>query len=416
MRVSLYAGQDRFDENIVGTLDGDTVETGGIGAKSYPGRLGPRNTVLVGQYSSEMEVGKVDVDGHTILQTLSYGRYEPVGEVDPDGQVFLGTGGLRQRAGRVEPPHTGAAACLVGLILLETPRTGSARATTDRPPKHQVGHLPRPETVAKVAAGAAGGLVGAGLIELVRSTLRSTSTVAPTGGQPWVADLSTDGLREITAQLRWLGLVDGRGPGCAAQIVAEHAKSHRELLTILWGQFCGVIAVLGGLDWPMVLRGPNGLLAAPDGWISNGWQVVPTAAPTCTQRFAEGARPGLSTMSPTGGSRHPASAVELSADGLREITAQFHWLGLAATSGPGGAARVVADHLDNHGLLLNLLWAQFCGLVAFLAGLDWSTMMHERKVLPDPPPGWVTGGWQILPTAAPGCLERFGYGARAGLQ
>jgi hypothetical protein len=74
MRVSLYAGQGQFDEHLVGTLDGDTVEAGGFSARSYPGRLGPRNTVLVGRYSSEMEVGKVDVDGHTILQSLSYGR------------------------------------------------------------------------------------------------------------------------------------------------------------------------------------------------------------------------------------------------------------------------------------------------------------------------------------------------------
>jgi hypothetical protein len=257
--------------------------------------------------------------------------------------------------------------------------------------------------------------MGAGLVGLVRSGLRSSHPTDPTvEQQPAVAPLSAEGLREVTAQLHWLGLVDDRGSGSAAQVVADHGNSARELLTIAWGQFCGVIAVLGDMDWPTVLD--EGLPPPPRSWMYNGWQAVPTAAPTCTQRFPRGAKSGMSTMNYASGPAYPGPSVELSAEGLHQVAAQFYWLGLVARSGVGCAARVVADHQDNHELLLALLWAQFCGLVDFLAGLEGPAISRARGGLPTPPKGWFAGGWQVLPTSAPWCVQRFPQGCSSGLQ
>lgn len=187
MRVSLYAGRDRWTETLVGAVDGETVELGDIGERSYPGRLVDGRRVVTGQHSSEVEVGKLADDDRTILRSDGWGpgQDEPVGEVDPDGQVYLGTGHQRERVGRVESPHPGAAACLLILVVLpdQTGTLSSGGAPSPSGSQHQS----QAQDAGGAIAGAAAGLFAAGLtagIKALRGSRRRNKSAAPTSVEP----------------------------------------------------------------------------------------------------------------------------------------------------------------------------------------------------------------------------------------
>jgi hypothetical protein len=160
----------------VGVLDGQVVEVGGYGPKRSVGKLVDNTTVTVGEYSSAREVGRVGSDRHTILRTGIGLPDEAVGDVDDEGRVFIGTDFRREQRGRVDPPHPGAAACLVLLVLLSPLPTEATEGRADREGTTQGDGGEAAARAAGVAAGVAGA-AAFGVVRSVAARLRAKGAV-----------------------------------------------------------------------------------------------------------------------------------------------------------------------------------------------------------------------------------------------
>src|SRR4051812_34827411 len=137
--VLLFVGDDRFNEREVARLNDDEVEEGRYSATTYPGHLVDGRFVYSGSKSSlpmdQVELGHLADDRRTIQRGDRWNS-EPIGEVDADGVVYLGTGNQRMRAGRVEPPHAGAAACLLLLFVADRPGQQHGHFSSSPPSSH----------------------------------------------------------------------------------------------------------------------------------------------------------------------------------------------------------------------------------------------------------------------------------------
>lgn len=288
-RVSLYRGASSFQEELVGTLDGEVVELGRYSNATYPGRLVNGSSVTTGQYSSTTEVGKVDADQHTILRRTTSGwgdGYEPVGEVDANGDVFLGTGMRRQRAGRVDPPNAGAAACLVLLVLIDQPRNAGSRSSWGDVAPPDAASAPDVDQAAKLVgevAGVAGGLLAASIASRAGRRKKQPRTTAddpppsasvdPTAG--WfpenLSDADVEGLIARVVSLGWP--LEGEGGIRWALDTGRVTKA--KLPMFLWVQLCLRIGIEGGFrDAQTVPQPPP---PPPPGWVSGGWRALPAA-------------------------------------------------------------------------------------------------------------------------------------------
>lgn len=290
MRVSLYEGRDRWNERLVGTVDGEVVELGGVWSRSYPGRLVDGRRVVTGRYSSEQEIGGVSDDRRTIVQGPPFRSRTPVAEVDSDGQVYLGTGRQRERAGRVDPPSAGAAACLVLLVLLDTPSGSSSGSALSSPPPQRARSVRQGPTNADVARGAvtgaaavAGAAIGAGVGAGIKRAFARKPKPSPEPAIDRVNAAETCERGSAIASRPTVDLSAGDRAIVRQQLVELGADAAwlREkvrlgdddlLLRLLWFYFWGRIASLGGVT----LTEENVMSESepPFGWYSGGWRAI----------------------------------------------------------------------------------------------------------------------------------------------